>query len=120
MQSDDSYAGSTTFYRLEKAIQEVFGMKFFLRAHQGRACENITKCFSPTGSTVLMDHHFTTARAHVLDKGGKVEEFLLLEGFNPSGNNPFGKYGIIAFSSATLCVYNVITVICCGQSSLVV
>ena len=41
MQADDSYAGSETFFRLEEAMRDVFGMKYFLPAHQGRACENI-------------------------------------------------------------------------------
>ena len=36
MIADDSYAGSETFYRLEAKIQEIFGTKFFLPAHQGR------------------------------------------------------------------------------------
>jgi len=38
-QADDSYAGSATFYRLEKALQDVFGMKYFLPAHQGSQYE---------------------------------------------------------------------------------
>jgi tryptophanase len=47
MQADDSYAGSETFYRLEKVIQDIFGMKYFLPAHQGRACEHIIATISP-------------------------------------------------------------------------
>ena len=39
MMADDSYAGSETFYRLEKTVQSFFGKKYFLPAHQGRACE---------------------------------------------------------------------------------
>ena len=35
---DDSYAGSATFTRLEDKVHEIFGTKFFLPAHQGRAC----------------------------------------------------------------------------------
>ena len=41
MIADDSYAGSETCNRLLKALQDVFGTKYFLPAHQGRACENI-------------------------------------------------------------------------------
>jgi len=32
MMADDAYAGSQSFFRLEKAIQEFFGMKMFLRS----------------------------------------------------------------------------------------
>ena len=41
MVADDSYAGSETFTRLEKTLNDIFGKKFFLPTHQGRACENI-------------------------------------------------------------------------------
>ena len=45
LQADDSYAGSETFFRLEAAVRKMFGQKFFLPAHQGRACEHIiAKC----------------------------------------------------------------------------
>jgi tryptophanase len=88
--ADDSYAGSATFFRLEKTIQDIFGTKFFLPAHQGRAAENIiTKTFVTPGSVSLMNHHFTTTRAHVLDKGGLVEEFLTPEGYAPTSCCPF-------------------------------
>ena len=39
--ADDSYAGSETFFRLEKVLHDLFGKKHFLPAHQGRACEHI-------------------------------------------------------------------------------
>lgn len=41
LQADDAYAGSQSFYRLQAAVEEVFGKKYLLPAHQGRACENI-------------------------------------------------------------------------------
>jgi len=41
LQSDDAYAGSQSFYRLEEALREVFGKHYLLPAHQGRAAENI-------------------------------------------------------------------------------
>ena len=59
--ADDSYAGSETCNRLVKAIQEVFGTKYFLPAHQGRACENIlAETFVKPGMVTLMNFHFTT------------------------------------------------------------
>src|SRR5215510_2417022 len=56
MQADDSYAGSETFYRLEAVLQDIFGMKYFLPAHQGRACENIiSQTLVTPGSVALMN-----------------------------------------------------------------
>ena len=41
MVADDSYAGSATYTRLESKLREIFGIEYFLPAHQGRAAENI-------------------------------------------------------------------------------
>src|SRR5574344_2223154 len=41
MQADDAYAGSQSFVRLQKAVEDVLGKTYFLPVHQGRAAENI-------------------------------------------------------------------------------
>jgi len=90
MQADDSYAGSETFYRLEAVLQDIFGMKHFLPAHQGRACENIiAKCLVKPGTTAVMNYHFTTTKTHVTLNGGTVEEIVIDEGFKISSDAPF-------------------------------
>ena len=82
LRADDSYAGSETFFRLEKTLQDVFGTKYFLPAHQGRACENIvSQTLVKPGTTALMNYHFTTTKAHITKNGGVVEEILSDEGF---------------------------------------
>ncbi len=83
LRADDSYAGSETFYRLEKALSDVFGTKYFLPAHQGRACENIiARTFVTQGSVTLMNYHFTTTKAHIMENGGSVVEIIGDEGLN--------------------------------------
>ncbi|MDR2908626.1 MAG: tryptophanase [Oscillospiraceae bacterium] len=90
LQADDSYAGSETFYRLEKVLQDIFGMKYFLPAHQGRACENIiAKTLVAPGSVALMNYHFTTTKAHITLMGGAVEEIIGDEGFKIQSTAPF-------------------------------
>ncbi len=90
MTADDSYAGSATFTRLEEKIRDIFGTEFFLPAHQGRACEHIlSQVFVKPGSVVPMNFHFTTAKAHVTNVGGRVEELVIEEGRNPVGDHPF-------------------------------
>ena len=75
MVADDSYAGSETFYRLEKSVQNFFNKKYFLPAHQGRACEHIlAKVFVKPGDVVPMNYHFTTTKTHIQLCGGKVVE----------------------------------------------
>ena len=90
MQADDSYAGSETFYRLERALRDMFGMKYFLPAHQGRACENIiSQTLIKPSSVALMNYHFTTTKAHISLMGGKIEEIIIDEGLKIQSSLPF-------------------------------
>lgn len=90
LQADDSYAGSETFFRLEQAVQNLFGMECFLPVHQGRACEHIiSQSLVKPGQTVLMNYHFTTSKAHVIRMGGAVEELLRDAGLQISSSEPF-------------------------------
>lgn len=90
MAADDAYAGSASFYKLEKKLQEIFGMEYFVPAHQGRACEHLLcELLLKPGQYVPMNHHFTTARAHILKKEGIVEELLLEEGWKPQSKCAF-------------------------------
>jgi len=90
MQADDSYAGSETFYRLEAVLQDIFGMKYFLPTHQGRASENIiSQVLVKPGMVTIMNYHFTTTKAHITINGGIVEEILTDEGCKINSNAPF-------------------------------
>ena len=90
MTADDSYAGSATFTRLEDKVGEIFGTRFFLPAHQGRACEHIIALtFVKPGNIVPMNFHFTTAKAHITRMGGIVEELVCDEGRKPVSDCPF-------------------------------
>ncbi|MDR3154462.1 MAG: tryptophanase [Deltaproteobacteria bacterium] len=90
LMADDSYAGSETFYRLEKTVGEFFGTRHFLPAHQGRACENIlATAFVTPGSWVVTNYHFTTTKAHITRLGGSVHEILKDEGLSAQSSDPF-------------------------------
>ena len=90
MIADDSYAGSETFYRLEKEVQAFFGKKYFLPAHQGRACENIlARTLVKEGDVVPMNYHFTTTKTHINMNGGRVEEIFKDEAIKITSNEPF-------------------------------
>ena len=90
MIADDSYAGSETFYRLEKAVQKFFGKEYFLPAHQGRACEHIlAKSLVKEGDVVPMNYHFTTTKTHITMQGGRVEELYKEEAVKTTSNDPF-------------------------------
>lgn len=90
MVADDSYAGSETYFRLEEKVKELFGMEFFLPAHQGRACEHIlARTFVRPGDVALMNFHFTTTKAHITALGGVVEELIIDEGITTTSDCPF-------------------------------
>ena len=90
MEADDSYAGSTTFTKLENKIRDLFGTEYFLPVHQGRAAENVlARVFVRPGSVVPMNYHFTTSKAHIVVNGGAVEELITDEGLEVTSANPF-------------------------------
>ncbi len=90
MQADDAYAGSQSFIRLQKAVEDVLGKKYYLPAHQGRAAENILAvAYVKKGSLVPMNYHFTTALAHITDKGGSIVELLYPEAYVINSSHPF-------------------------------
>ncbi len=88
--ADDSYAGSATFTRLKSALDDFFGMDYFLPAHQGRACEHIlSQVLVTEGSVVPMNFHFTTTKAHIVLRGGRVEEVITPAGLEVTSAEPF-------------------------------
>lgn len=77
MVSDDAYAGSESFYKLQDAVEEIFGLKYSMPAHQGRAAEHLlAKYFVKPGDVIPMNYHFTTTRAHFELAGGTVLEIF--------------------------------------------
>lgn len=98
LRADDSYAGSETCNRLKRALEDVFGTKYFLPAHQGRACENIlAEAYVKPGYIIPMNFHFTTTKAHITRLGGEVVELVTASGLEPQNDNPFkGDFDIPA------------------------
>ena len=90
MHADDAYAGSQSFERLLKAVQDVLGKNYLLPVHQGRAAENvICRTFVKPGNVVPMNYHFTTALAHITENGGTVAELLHDHAFELKSSHPF-------------------------------
>ena len=90
MIADDAYAGSQSFVRYQKAVEDVLGKKYLLPVHQGRAAENIiSNAYVRKGSVVPMNYHFTTAMAHITQYGGRIEELLYDEAYVINSRHPF-------------------------------
>ena len=71
MIADEAYVRSQSFFRFEKAVQDIVGYPHVVPTHQGRAAENIlSELLVKPGNVVLSNTHFDTARAHVEHKQG--------------------------------------------------
>ena len=90
MEGDESYAGSRSFERLRRVVQEIFGYKHVIPTHQGRAGERILfSVMCKKGDVVPNNTHFDTTRANVEFTGAKAVDLPIAEGKDPANLHPF-------------------------------
>jgi len=87
---DEAYAGSRNYYDLEGAVREVFGYKYVVPTHQGRAAEHImSKLLIKPGDYVPGNMYFTTTRLHQELAGGKFVDVIIDEAHDTTNPHPF-------------------------------
>jgi tryptophanase len=70
---DEAYAGSRSFYRFEKVVQELTGFKHIIPTHQGRAAEKILfSIVGGKGKVIPNNTHFDTTRANIEVSGAEA------------------------------------------------
>lgn len=90
MKGDESYAGSPSFYRFEKAVQNITGMPIVIPTHQGRASEKILfSILGGEGKVLVSNTLFDTTRANIEVSGAEGLDFLCEEGKKPTIPAPF-------------------------------
>jgi tyrosine phenol-lyase len=90
MTGDEAYAGSKSFYNMEKAIQKYYGYKYVIPTHQGRGAENIlSKILIKPGDIVPGNMYFTTTRLHQELAGGTFADIIIDEAHDPKNLHPF-------------------------------
>jgi len=90
MRGDESYAGSESFVRFKRAVQELTGFTHVIPTHQGRAAERIlfTVLCRP-GHIVPNNTHFDTTRANIEFTGARAVDLPLPEAADTQARLPF-------------------------------
>jgi tryptophanase len=90
MKGDESYAGSPSFFRFEKAVQDITGMDIVIPTHQGRAAERILfSLLGGAGKYFVSNTFFDTTRANIEHSGATGIDLLCEEGKYPAIPAPF-------------------------------
>ncbi|MCK9289691.1 MAG: tryptophanase [Acholeplasmatales bacterium] len=84
MLGDEAYAGSSSFYRLEKVVKEITGYQYFIPAHQGRGAEKVLlpQLVTKENMYYISNTHFDTTRAHVELAGARALDCVIDECFD--------------------------------------
>jgi tryptophanase len=102
MLGDESYAGSSSFFRFEEVVRDLTGFSEVIPTHQGRAAEKILfATLVDDGQVVLNNNHFDTTRANVEYRGAEARDLVAAEGNDPALVAPFkGDMDIDALRSS--------------------
>jgi len=88
--SDESYAGSSSFYRFLSAVKDITGFKHVIPTHQGRAAEHILfSNIAKEGDIIPNNSHFDTTRAHVENQGAVARDLVSPSGLDFAALLPF-------------------------------
>lgn len=120
MMGDESYAGSRSYYNLEKSVQDIIGYKYFVPTHQGRGAENVLfPILIKKGQYVLSNMHFDTTKAHVELKGGRAVNLVIEDAYDTQKEHPFkGNFDVeklvqfIEEKGVENCAFIIMTVTC--------
>lgn len=90
MTGDESYAGSTSFYKLKETINRITGYPFVLPTHQGRAAENVLfSALVKEGNVVPGNSHFDTTKGHIEFRKAHAIDCTIDEAFDSELIHPF-------------------------------
>ena len=90
MLGDESYAGATSFFKLEAMIQRLFGMPYVIPTHQGRAAENVLFSYLvKEGNVIPGNAHFDTTKGHIESRHAHAIDVTCDEAKNTQLEVPF-------------------------------
>ena len=90
MVGDESYAGATSWQKMEAVIKELTGSPYILPTHQGRAAEHLLYTrIGGSGKVFISNTHFDTTRANIEYSGAIAIDMPIEEGHHPEVDHPF-------------------------------
>jgi tryptophanase len=90
MLGDESYAGARSYHRMTEAMNDIFGFKYFVPTHQGRAAENILcAVILKEGQYVPSNMHFDTTEGNIRARGGRPTNLVCEEAYCDDADIPF-------------------------------
>ncbi len=90
MRGDESYAGASSWQRMENTIKDLTGYTYILPTHQGRAAEHLLYSrIGGAGKVFISNTHFDTTRANIEFTGAKAIDLPIEEGKHPEVIHPF-------------------------------
>ena len=90
MMGDESYAGSSSFFRLKETICRLTGFEYVIPTHQGRGAENVL--FShlvKAGDIVPGNSHFDTTKGHIESRKAFAVDCTIDEAKDTQLEHPF-------------------------------
>ena len=88
MTGDESYAGSSSFYRLIDSVQDIMQFPYVQPTHQGRAADFImSQLYASKGGYILGNLHFDSFKGHS-EIAGSIPVDLIIEEGRTANSNP--------------------------------
>jgi len=88
MTGDESYAGSTSFFKLRDSVQDIMGFPYVQPTHQGRAADFImSQIYASKGGYILGNLHFDSFKGHS-EIAGSIPVDLIIEEGRTANSNP--------------------------------
>lgn len=90
MQGDESYAGSSSFFKFEESVRSITNLRYIIPTHQGRAAEKIIfTVLGGKGKYFISNTLFDTTRANIEFSGAEGIDLICEEGKYPTVPAPF-------------------------------
>jgi tryptophanase len=91
MVGDESYAGSKSFYKVKKAVKDIFDYDYVIPTHQGRGAEQVLfpHLIKHKGQYVVGNMHFDTTMAWIQLNGAVPVNLVIDDAFDTDTAHPF-------------------------------